>query len=103
MPREEKFNVEDQLEGGVGPGLHIPPPPVLIIYKDTHAELDGYEVGDELEMTIRARIIARNEEGQYDIELSEINIPPILKEAQDNVETFGFLSNKSLRKVLEGE
>ncbi len=105
MPTEEKFNIEDQLEGGTGPSqMYIPPPPVLHLTSTQEPELEGYELGEEFVFTVHARITSIDEEGNYSLEMSDIEIPSKatqLDKAKEEVEgPLGVLSNESLTELL---
>lgn len=107
MASETQFKLEDQLEGGAGQSeMSVPPPPTLILYSDTHDELERYDVGDDLEITIKCRIVGKHENGMFEIELSVIEIPkkPTVEEqGRAELASLGVVSGNTLRKLLNGE
>ena len=101
MPREKKF---DGMEPGDGGGLYLPGPPTFILHKDLHSELEDYDLEDEFEFRMMAKVIQRRSDGTFEVELTQIQVPKraAIERARKKVEgPLGVLNDNDLKGIFE--
>lgn len=102
MPREGKF---DGMEPGDGGGLYLPEAPEFILHADLHSELKDYDLDEEFELTMVAKVKEKRSDGTYNVELTQIEVPrksTAVDRAKEEVEgPLGVISGDNLKGIFE--